>query len=303
MTVLGILFSAVLSVALWYGVSSQDKPTRGILAALVIGGLVETFLFAASIFGLVGAIVRKLSFIRIYAVITYVHFLLNVGVAIWFLVEISSVAKKASAVKLCGGADSQCAKLLSFGQTAYIVVASLVLVLEAYGAIIVTRYVNQLQNEKSYKRQTRKGIEEAFRLEAAKVRYSTLASSHEFSLVRPTGIYDDQDNTEYDPYREASVDRPVPPVQAVRRFKTFMDPERPSPPIEVGYGGGTWTHEEISEEEKARLQRLEEEAGIKIDTPTIGDAEAARRRMDIKTVGGPTTSDMPEIEELPRYQT
>lgn len=166
----------------------------------------------------------------------------------------------------------------------------------------MTRYVNQLSGEKSNKRQMRKGVEEAFRLEAAKARYSSLASTDEVPLVRSTGIYDDE---EYDPYREASVDRPVPPVQVPRRFKTFIDPGRPSPPIEVGYGGGTWTHEEISEEEKARLKRLEEEAGIDIEAeaPVIDDAEATRRRLDIKAVGGPTGSYAPEIEELPRYHT
>ncbi len=166
--------------------------------------------------------------------------------------------------------------------------------------MVVTRYINQLKDEKSHKRQFRKGVEEAFRLEAAKFRYSSLPSSYEFSLAQPTGIHDDQ---EYDPYREASVDRPVPPVQVPRRFKTFLDPERPSPPIEVGYGGGTWTHEEISEEEKTRLKRQEDEAGISVDVPAIDEAEAARRRMDIKTVGGPAASYTPEIEELPRYQT
>jgi len=299
MTVLGMLFSFVLSVALWYGVSTKNGETPGIVAALVIGGLVETFLFAASIFGLVGAIVRKLSFIRIYAVITYVHFVLNFGVAIWFLVAISSAATKANEV-VCQESDDKCMKIFSFGKIAYIVVAGLVLVCEAYGAVIVTRYVNQLSSEKLDKRQMRRGVEEAFRLEAAKARYSNLASTDEFSLVRPTGIYDDE---EYDPYREASVDRPVPPIQVPRRFKTFIDPGRPSPPIEVGYGGGTWTHEEISEEEKARLRRLEEEAGIDIEAPAIDDAEATRRRLDIKTVGGPTGSYAPEIEELPRYHT
>lgn len=69
MAVLGIVFSAVLSIALWYEVSGEHsipflpwrrlmkqsavnhKMTSGIKAAFVIGGLVETFLFAASIFG------------------------------------------------------------------------------------------------------------------------------------------------------------------------------------------------------------------------------------------------------------
>jgi len=38
-----------------------------------------------------------------------------------------------------------------------------------------------------------------------------------------------------------------------------MDRDRPAVPEEVGYGGGTWTYHEISEEEKARMGRLERE--------------------------------------------
>jgi len=34
-----------------------------------------------------------------------------------------------------------------------------------------------------------------------------------------------------------------------------MDRGRPAVPEEVGYGGGTWTYHEISEEEKTRLER------------------------------------------------
>lgn len=152
-----------------------------------------------------------------------------------------------------------------------------------------------------YKRQTRKGIEEAFRLEAARARYSTLASSHELAPLGPTGIYDDNIETEYDPYREASIPPPAAPVRAPRRFQTFVDGGRPSPPIEVGYGGGTWTHEEITEEEKARLKRAERELGTDSRMSPIDETEAARRRSEIKAVGGPITSYVPEVEDLPRY--
>ncbi|KAJ3575084.1 hypothetical protein NP233_g1337 [Leucocoprinus birnbaumii] len=253
---------------------------------------------------LVGAIVRKLSFIRIYANITYVHFLLNFGVAIWFLVVVIQTVNNADA-HLCDGAgdaQDQCTTLFSFGRTTYIVLAVLVLIIELYGALIVTRYVWQLSREKSHKRQTRQGIEDAFRLEAARARYSTLASSHE---LEPLGspLYTEHSATEYDPYREARVPPPMPPVQTPRRFKTFMDQGRPATPVEVGYGGGTWTHDEITEEEKQRMQRLEREHGIDAETsPPLNEVEAALRRSEIKSVGGPaTTSYAQDVDELPRY--
>lgn len=303
MAVLGIIFSGVLSVALWYQLSVNHTMSSGLRAAFVIGGLVETFLFGASIFGLVGSIVRKLSFIKIYANITYVHFLLNFGVAIWFLVVVIQTVNTADR-NFCspaGDAAAQCTKLFSFGRTTYIVLAVLVLLIELYGALIVTRYVWQLSREKSYKRQTRQGIEDAFRLEAARVRYSTLASSHE---LEPLGspLYNDHSATEYDPYREARIPPPTLPVQTPRRFKTFMDQGRPATPVEVGYGGGTWTHSEISDEEKARMQRIEREQEVDVETsPPMDEAEASVRRSEIKSVGGPSNSYAQDVDVLPLY--
>jgi hypothetical protein len=254
-----------------------------------------------------------------------VHFVLNLGVAIWFLVVVTQTADSATK-HLCdpsvaGDAQTQCDQLFSFGSAVYIVLASLVLLIELCewppfidssaalpnglfqdGTLIVTRYVWQLSNEKSNKRQTRRGIEDAFKLEAARARYTALASSHELT---PMGspMYDDHSYTEYDPYKEASLPPPIPPVQSPQRFRTFMDQGRPAAPLEDGYGGGTWTHEEISEEEKARLQKQEREQGIDVEaqSPPIDEAEMAKRRSEIKIVGGPTTSYASEVDDLPRY--
>ncbi|KAF7782605.1 hypothetical protein Agabi119p4_1981 [Agaricus bisporus var. burnettii] len=283
-----MVFSAIFSIALWYELSVNAQVTEGIKAAFIVGGIVETLLFVASVFGLVGAIVRKLVFIRIYANITYVHFCLNLGIAIWFLVVVFRESSAANKV-LCddsGGAEQQCMQLIGFGKNAFLVVAALVLIFEIYGALIVTRYVNQLGRDKNYNRQTRRGLEEAFRLEAA--RYSTLSNSQD---PEPAGWYDGYEGTAYDPYREVPTRQPDARSPTPRRFETFKDNGRPSPPVEVGYGGGTWTHEEISEEEKARLRRQEREREI---SPPLDEAE---RRAEIKGVGNST----PLVDEPPLY--
>jgi hypothetical protein len=51
----------------------------------------------------------------------------------------------------------------------------------------------------------------------------------------------------------------------------------PSFPVEAGYGGGLWTHQEISQEEKARLKELEEEEMMQPDAAVVNEEE-----MDIK---------------------
>lgn len=158
--------------------------------------------------------------------------------------------------------------------------------------------MNQLDREKNYNRQTRRGLEEAFRLEAARVRYSALSSSQELESFGVRGIYDDREETAYDPYQEVSTRQPDSQAQTPRRFETFKDNDRPSPPLEVGYGGGTWTHEEISEEEKARLKRREQE--MESEAEVLPPLDEAERRPEIKAVGNPTPYP-PVVDEPPRY--
>jgi hypothetical protein len=158
------------------------------------------------------------------------------------------------------------------------------------GAIIVTRYVYQLDREKNHNRQTRQGLEEAFRLEAARSRYSALPSSQELELLGAAGTYD--------PYQEVSSRQSDVRAPTPRRFETFKDNGRPSPPLEVGYGGGTWTHEEISEEEKARLKRRDREMESEVES--LSSLDEAERKAEIKAVGTLTPSS-PVVDEPPRY--
>lgn len=84
-------------------------------------------------------------------------------------------------------------------------------------------------------------------------------------------------------------------------------------PIEVGYGGGSWTHEEITTEEKARLQREDMEAESvhemqlekEVDEAIEADATAAeveRRSRESKSAAVPLPSRSDnDLEELPRY--
>jgi len=153
MAVLGMLVAGTLSVILWFEVARSPDLSRGERAAFVVAGLVETFLFLASLLGFVGAIVRKQVFVQIYAYFLYFHFLLNVGVAAWLLYMIVHFSSTA-AVKACQDAlqnaqtKQQCTGLLKIGLHVYFIVAAIVLVTELYGTIIIARYVNQIQREK-----------------------------------------------------------------------------------------------------------------------------------------------------------
>lgn len=255
MSFLGIIFGGVLSIVLWFEVSSTVDMTSGDHAVFVIAGLVESFLFVASILGFVGAIVRKQVFVQIYAYFIYVHFLLNIGVAAYLLYLVTHFSSTA-VVKACQEAiqnqqtKDQCTGLLKVARGVYVVMATIVLLIELYAVLIVTRYVNQVKNEKQTARSSRLYNEEAFSLVAmGKGRYSALPSSHDLPL--PSSYTADL-GEEFDPYD--GIPEPTRDIQ-----RSSADGEASSHLDTVGYGGGTWTHSEISSEEKARLKERDSE--------------------------------------------
>ncbi|KAF9033254.1 hypothetical protein BDZ89DRAFT_947885 [Hymenopellis radicata] len=153
MTFLGMLLSGILSIVCWYEVASTPDMSAGKRAVFVVAGLLETFLFIASVLGFVGAVVRKQVFVQIYTYFIYVHFLFNVAIAGYLLWEVSHLTSEA-ADKACqdtisnAQAQDQCIGFLKIARGVYYAIASLVLLVELYGAIITTRYCNQLKSEK-----------------------------------------------------------------------------------------------------------------------------------------------------------
>ncbi|KAF8893817.1 hypothetical protein BD779DRAFT_1435349 [Infundibulicybe gibba] len=293
MSILGMFFGGLLSIILWYEVASSGYiMTSGEKGAFVIGSLVETILLTASILGFVGAIVRKQSFVEIYAYIIYTHFLLNIAIAAFLLYEVNHFSQTA-AIKACqdtiknSDAQSQCDGLLKVAKSVYFVIATVVLLVEMYGAFIVARYVNQLKTEKRKMRTSRMmgSDDSGFQLAPKGGRYSVIPEPRPFiDTPVPLGSI----NREYNPYEEI---RDAAGPSAV---------DRPPPPMEIGYGGGSWTHGEITEEEKARLKR---EDGYMEPEPESDEDEdeMERRRQEIKSVSGPLPPKVREMDDLPRY--
>ncbi|KAF5317088.1 hypothetical protein D9611_003834 [Ephemerocybe angulata] len=330
MSALGILVAGLLSIVLWFEVSAMANMTPGEKAAFVIAGIIETLLFIGSILGFVGAIVRKQLFLQTYAYFLYVHFFLNVGAAAYLFVMLGKFQDNASRVACDetitdGGAREDCQGLLRVTTTVYIVIASVVLFLEGYGAIIITRYLNLVKKEKRMLRESKRHTDSAFSLQPlTRSFYGTSNDSRIYSpLNQQEHVYDPyldaqlpgrpghsrqvSEGQEFDPYREA-VRSAGPSHSRFTTDQTFVDapedPFRPAPPIEAGYGGGFWTHRDISEEEKGRLSRTESEnpeASIVIRVEDLSDDERARRRSEIKTPYGPPPSEEPEIDTLPQY--
>ncbi|KAK0460996.1 uncharacterized protein EV420DRAFT_1529601 [Desarmillaria tabescens] len=310
MSLLGIILPGILTIILWYEVASTPDLTSGERAGFVLAGLLETFLCVVSILGFVGAIVRKQLFVRIYAYFIYVHFFINVGVAAYLLWLITHFSENA-ATKACQdtikntGTQEQCIGILQIASGVYFVIAALILLVEMYGAIIVARYLNQIQREKRTARASRASM--GYKIfPAPRSEYVSLADTSgrtsRLSALSPepyTSTREFNPYEEFDPYRNQSNAGP----SVIQDVDLYSNED--GLPIEAGYGGGTWTHSEISMEEKARLQRSTVDAADQqrdeFEDVHPLDKEQQRNR-DSKSPAGPLppmrTRDM---DDLPRY--
>jgi len=160
MSLLGILLAGVLSVVLWFEVSRADALTSKELRSFTGGAIVETLFFLISVVGLIGVIVRKLTFVTAYAIGLYIHFLINLIVAGYLLFVILHTTRTDTAA-LCQHAlkntqsQSQCESVFDAIRGLYAGLATLLLVVELYGAIVATRYAYQLRTEKREARMPR----------------------------------------------------------------------------------------------------------------------------------------------------
>ncbi|KAI9455339.1 hypothetical protein BJY52DRAFT_1103344, partial [Lactarius psammicola] len=160
MALLGFILAGVLSVILWFEVATADGLTSKERGAFIGGAIIETLFFLISSVGLIGAIVRKQTFVTAYAIGLYVHFLVNLGVAGYLLFVILHATRKDTAV-LCqhaisnSQAQDQCSSLFDTIRGIYAALASVILIVELYGAIVATRYVYQVRGEKREARMPR----------------------------------------------------------------------------------------------------------------------------------------------------
>ncbi|KAJ8076505.1 hypothetical protein PM082_000928 [Marasmius tenuissimus] len=293
MTFLGILFGGLLSIVCWFEVSNAPPEMEGTTkAALVVAGLVQTVLLLASMLGFIGAIVRKQSFVQTYAYILYGHFLLNVAVAIFLLVMITRASSNAvtkaceETVKDSGGQD-QCTGLIRVVRQIIIAVSLVVLLIELYGAIIAARYLNQIQGEKRTARSVRESRireSQAFEIQEMNKRRSQ----------RPTSTTDF--TRDYDPYEETGVqhNRHSTSGSSLHGYQSVALADE-----HEGYGGGSWTHEDVASVEKARLRSLEEGDNGELPNPFLSNSESKHDDKAKHALTSTTAST--ESDTLPRY--
>lgn len=184
LTCLSFLFSGVLSVLVWFELSHSYSLTSKEKYSFWAVGIVETTLLVVSIIGFIGAVARKQRFVGIYVYFVYIHLLLNVIVGIYFLVTIRQ-SDREQLVNECydvlanNPSQSNCQNLLNVSTYVFIAVVSLVLLLELYGALIATRYLNTLTKQKKVEHSRRLGL------------YHSVANISPGHSRAPSGMSDD----------------------------------------------------------------------------------------------------------------
>ncbi|THU95672.1 hypothetical protein K435DRAFT_123839 [Dendrothele bispora CBS 962.96] len=239
MSFLGICFGGLLSFICWFQVANAPELTSNERTAFILAGLVETLLLLASTLGFLGAVVRKQLFVQIYAYFTYVHFFVNVVVAAYLLYVVTHFSDTAlehacqGTIQNTQGQD-QCSGLLKFARGLYVAVAGLVLLTEMYGALIVARYLNQIQSEK-------RAARDSYRL-----------SSYAFSMSNQTH-YSNLDDQPFD----NQFPRSSPPPKwndTVRDFDPYEE-NGDGPSYNTGYTGYKYDSVPVVEETRYNAQK------------------------------------------------
>ncbi|KAG2145969.1 uncharacterized protein EDB93DRAFT_1150274 [Suillus bovinus] len=162
LTCLSFLFSGLLSVLVWFELSHSSLTGKEKYSFWAVG-IVETILLAVSIIGFIGAVARKQRFVGIYAYFVYIHLLINLIVGIYFLVTIrqsnrQQIVSECYVVFANNPSESNCRNLMNVSTYVFIAVVSSVLLLELYGALIATRYLNTLTKQKKVEHSRRLGL-------------------------------------------------------------------------------------------------------------------------------------------------
>ncbi|KAH7927132.1 hypothetical protein BV22DRAFT_1118441 [Leucogyrophana mollusca] len=174
LTLMSFLLGGALAALIWFELSHSWEITSKQHTALVITGIVESLLFILSIIGFIGVVASKQTFVVIYTYTIYIHFILNLIVGIYFLVEMRQSSRE-TVVDWCSESlagtskESACITLQNIPEYVFIVVTAVVLFLELFfsmfalkpvfldGAVIASRYVHRLRTQKKANRERRIG--------------------------------------------------------------------------------------------------------------------------------------------------
>jgi hypothetical protein len=155
MTVFGVIIGGLVSIAGWLAVSHFNKSTplsHQDEIALYIQAIMYTLLAVVSAFGFIGAVIRSPSLVSLYSSMLIGHFVFNLVIGVFsiyslFHQDASDLSTKCDDL----AADDITNQLCGNGMTTVkgIMIGFFVLmwIVQLYGIVIVSNYVDQLDEE------------------------------------------------------------------------------------------------------------------------------------------------------------
>jgi len=155
---LGILGGGAVAAVLWdQGVkyNSHENSTQPQKAVLIINALLWSVLALVSLFGIIGTIMKRLSFVSLYSTMLFSVLGFNVVSGVLYIHTLFRDDTKQQSVDQCTAGSTETIKVDackgSYDVLRIVVVIALIVfwLVLLYGCMIVANYVGQLQEEES----------------------------------------------------------------------------------------------------------------------------------------------------------
>jgi len=138
-----ILISGILTSLIWFEVNTSHNATSTAKTVFVLAGAVEIILFLASVFGFVGAVIRKRQMIATFTYFLYGHFVINAVVLsayMWMVENTKNTDKVDTCIEDATDqtAADQCTGVLRITNGVFIGFGCIILLLEFYVVLNAT---------------------------------------------------------------------------------------------------------------------------------------------------------------------
>ncbi|KZT57810.1 hypothetical protein CALCODRAFT_508516 [Calocera cornea HHB12733] len=158
LSALTAVVSVMISVGMFVALKKQGS---GIPAAekavLIVAGIVWGVLFLFSVFGFVGTVSARRTFVLVYSRMLWIHWFLSTfvgSILIWNLCRKSfhtSYLAQCEAEDPTNNTTAVCEHGLQVGRGVFIAIFVVFQLITLYACVIVSRYVKQLQEEQDHK--------------------------------------------------------------------------------------------------------------------------------------------------------
>ncbi|OCH88877.1 hypothetical protein OBBRIDRAFT_794826, partial [Obba rivulosa] len=245
---LHIIIPALLASIIWFEIATERDMmfSKSERLQFIFAGLLETLLTIAAIIGFAGAITRKLLFVLIYGGALYFNFAVMLGVISYFLWMINHATEEDLRVACQQTirntqAQGQCSSVLNTLRGVLIGVGILLLLIELWGAFMVTHYARQLRGDKSRKRVARISKLAQDRLPLLHSRLSSAETTENGGAAEPSPYFDN--DKEFNPYDDLGCRSPLPLPDTPSRLTSAMPSPRSLSPFSVAQNPSLISHE------------------------------------------------------------